>query len=145
MVKAGKVFSVVLVFLMIVSFDLSGQQEKIKVSSDSSYVLIQNSTIVIADDDFTSELPFAILFPMFTNKRSYSTDLNQINLIGKIKEPAKTKQILLNNKDLPFSEEGLFFKVVDLSPGKNILSFMVVPKKGRKIVVNFFITRTEEP
>ncbi len=145
MAKAGRVLLVAWIFIVIVPFELFGQEKVKVVSSDSSYVLIQNNTIVIADDDFTSELPFAILFPMFTNKRNFSTDLDQINLIGKIKDPAATKQLFLGDKEIPFSEEGLFFKVIDLSPGKNILTFKVVPKKGRKIIVNFFIQRTKEP
>ncbi len=143
MLKKGKFFSFLLIFLLIISFDLSAQ-EKVLVSSDSSYVLIQNNTITIADDDYTSELPFAILFPMFNKKRIYSTNLSQINLIGKVKNPAGTKQILLNNEVLPFSEEGLFFKVLDIAPGKNILHFKFKPSKGRTLRVNFFILRAED-
>ena len=144
MVKRGRFISVVFLFLVIFSSGLSAQ-EKIRVSSDSSYVFIQNNNIVIADDDYDTELPFAILFPMFSKKRNYATNLGQINLIGKIKEPGKTKQILINDKNISFSEEGLFFKVIDVAPGKNVLRFKVVPQKGRAVIVNFFIHRTEEP
>jgi hypothetical protein len=144
MFKADKLVSVVFLFLLFFSFDLAGQ-EKVKVSSDSAYVLIQNNTIVIADDDYTSELPFAILFPMFSKKRNYSTNLAQINLIGKIKKPQETRQIFLNDQNISFSEEGLFFKVLDVAPGKNVVRFKIVPKKGKSVIVNFFIQRTEEP
>ena len=144
MSERWKVFFVV-VFIVLISPDALFGQKKTVVSSDSAYVLIQNSSIVISDDDHTTELPFAILFPMFSKKRTYNTDLTQINLIGKIKKPEDTKQLFINNKNIPFSEEGLFFKVIDISPGKNVLRFRVVPQKGRSIIVNFFIRRIEEP
>jgi len=141
MLKTGRFISVALLFLAIFSVDLSAQG-KVRVSSDSSYVFIQNNNIVIADDDLDAELPFAILFPMFSKKRVYVTDLGQINLIGKIKEPEKTKEIMINDESVSFSEEGLFFKVIDVAPGKNVLRFKVIPQKGRAVIVNFFIRRT---
>jgi len=143
MLKKGTVFSFLLVFLLIFSFDLSAQ-EKVLVSSDSSYVLIQNNTLTVADNDYSTELPFAILFPVFSKKRIHNTNLSQINLIGKVKNPAGTKQILLNNEVISFSEEGLFFKVLDITPGKNILRFKFIPSKGRTLRVNFFIVRSED-
>ena len=139
----GRYLTTILFFLAICSANVLGQKEKV-VSSESSYILIQNNTTTITDDDFKTELPFSILFPMFNNKRTFGTNLNQINLIGKIKKAEEYKKLYLNNKEVPFSEEGLFFKVLDLSPGKNVLQVKVVPKKGKTLIVNFFIELTKE-
>ncbi len=141
MILRGRFLFVVL--LLIPFFAVQGQEKK-EITSESSYILIQNATTVIADDDFETELPFAILFPMFNKKRTYITNLSQINLIGKIKKPEEVKKLYLNEKEVPFSEEGLFFKVIDLSSGKNILAVKLVPKTGKTLLVNFFIEQTNE-
>ncbi len=143
MVLPVRYLIVILFFSVVYSVEVQAQDKKV-VSSESSYILIQNNTTVIPDDDFKTELPFSILFPMFNSKRAYGTNLNQINLIGKIKKPEEYKKLYLNNKEVPFSEEGLFFKVLDLSPGKNVLQIKVVPKKGKTLIVNFFIEVTKE-
>ncbi len=134
-------FPAILILLIFCSSEAQGQKV---VSSDSSYILVQNATIVIPDNDFKTKLPFTILFPMFNGKRTYVTSLNQINLIGKLRKPGEIKKFFIDDKELAFSEEGLFFKVLDLSPGKNVLQVKVVPKKGKTLIVNFFIQRTEE-
>ncbi len=143
MVLPVRYLIVILFFSVVYSVEVQAQDKKV-VSSESSYILIQNNTTVIPDDDFKTELPFSILFPMFNSKRAYGINLNQINLIGKIKKPEEYKKLYLNNKEVPFSEEGLFFKVLDLSPGKNVLQIKVVPKKGKTLIVNFFIEVTKE-
>jgi len=134
-------FPAVLILTVLCSLEAQGQKV---VSSDSSYILIQNKTIVISDNDFETKLPFAILFPMFNKKRTYVTNLSQINLIGKLRKPEGIKKLLLNDKEVSFSKEGLFFKVLDLSSGKNILHIKVVPENGKTVIVNFFIQRSEE-
>ena len=50
------------------------------ISSESSYIKIQNKTTIIANDDFTSPLPFTIVYPKFAKDRSLVTEVNQINL-----------------------------------------------------------------
>ena len=132
-------FSVLILFSFYSSAVL-GQGEKV-ISSDSSYILIQNNAIVVLDHDFETKLPFAIVFPMFNKKRVYVTDLSQINLIGKIKDPENVRKLYLNDQKLSFSYLFLFFKVIDVSPGKNILHMKLVPKSGKTLIVNFFIQR----
>ncbi|MCD6202248.1 MAG: hypothetical protein J7K46_10630 [Bacteroidales bacterium] len=134
-------FSAILILTVLCSPGALGQKV---VSSDSSYILVQNNTIIISNNDFETKLPFAILFPMFNKKRTYVTNVSQINLIGKLRNPGEIKKLYLDDKEVVFSEEGLFFKIIDVSPGKNMLHIQVIPKSGKTLIVNFFILRPDE-
>lgn len=122
------------VFLSLCSFG----QETI-ISSKVSTITINNKTFIVAEDDFNFPLPFTILYPTFDEARSFVSLVNQINLIGKFDYPENIYQILLNDVEVEFTENGLFFKVIDLSEGKNDLYIKVVPKYGKIIIVRFII------
>ena len=107
------------------------------ISSESSYIKIQNKTTIIAGDDLTTPLPFTIVYPKFARDRSLVTEVNQINLIGKLADLQNTRQIFINNEEIEISKEGLFFKVIDLVPGKNNSRIKTVLKSGKIIIVNF--------
>lgn len=133
-----KVVYLLLLFLFTICPILKGQTNVI--SSKSSYILIRNDTTVIADNDLKTPLPFIIAFPVFDKKRSFISNVDQINVVGKIKNPEGTKQLFFNRDEVKFSGEGLFFKILNLSPGKNILRIRVIPKTGKITIVHFFVT-----
>jgi len=134
-----KVFLATVVTFILFSNLLSGQGTVI--SSEASYIIIKNNTTVIPEDDMTTPLPFIIVYPKFTNtkKRTFITEANQINIIGKLNNTENTTQVFINNSEVDFSSEGLFFKIIDLFPGKNILNIKVIPKAGKIIIVRFIV------
>jgi len=143
MIASLKYFSTLLLFSLFGSFITYGQEKEV-ISSEPAYILVQNNMFIIPDNDYKIKLPFTILFPIFNNKRTYVTNISQINLIGKINNTEDVNQLFIDSQSLLFSEDGLFFKIIDLSPGKNVLQIKVVPIIGKSLVVNFFIERTKE-
>ncbi|MEA1896087.1 MAG: hypothetical protein U9N53_00325 [Bacteroidota bacterium] len=123
-----------LFFLYVCSFG----QETI-ISSETSSITINNKTIIVSDNDLDFSLPFSLLYPTFDEKRSFVSTVNQINLIGKLNFPENIGQILINDEETEFTEKGLFFKVIDLSEGKNDLYIKVTPKYGKIIIVKFVL------
>ena len=115
------------------------------ISSETSSITISNKTIVVAEDDLDFPLPFTILYPTFDEKRSFISLVYQINLIGKLDFPENTNQILINDEEIEFTEKGLFFKVIDLSEGKNDLYIKVIPKYGKIIIVKFLLDYQKTP
>ena len=129
-------------FIIAILFFLPGictfSQETI-ISSEAASITINNITVVVSENDLDFPLPFTILYPTFDEKRSFVSNINQINLIGKLDFPENTDQILINDEKLDFTEKGLFFKVIDLSEGKNDLYLKVISRNGKIIIVKFTI------
>jgi len=109
------------------------------ISSESSYIKIHNNFVEIEKDDLTTPLPLTIVYPKFAKDRSIVSEVDQINLIGKLTDPLNTTQVFINNKETKISKEGLFFEVIDLSPGTNILNIKTNLKTGKTIVVKFYL------
>ena len=129
-------FTIIILFF---NYTVSSFGQETIISSETSSISINNKTVIVSDNDLDFPLPFTILYPTFDENRSFISFVNQINLIGKLDFPENINQILINDEEIEFTEKGLFFKVIDMSEGKNDLYIKVIPKYGKIIIVKFFL------
>lgn len=126
-------------FLLVAHLIVVGQEKDI--SSPQAYIVIKNKVIEIPENDVDTKLPFTILYPKFFSgkERLAVSDADKINIIGKLNKPNETQHLYINEKEIDFSESGMFFEIVELAEGINKLKISVVTTYGQTIVVHFVI------
>lgn len=115
-------------------------------SSQPSYIVLRNKVVEVSETNMDFHLPFTILYPKSysTNERIFNSDADKLNIIGKLEVPEHTSHLYINKEEIDFSEGGMFFKIVELTPGRNVFTITHIPDYGKTVIAKILINYIQE-
>jgi len=110
------------------SYSLHAQQTTI--SSEETYISLSTISDTKSIIDTNGISNFTIIYPKFNTDLVYISEYEVINFIGKLQDIENIQSVLLNDKEIDWSKDGLFGEMLNLELGNNKLSLRIIYSDG---------------
>ena len=117
---------------------ISYGQKKI-ISSERSYIKINNVASTLTDNDKTTSLPFIVVYPKFSTQKKFESLVGQINFIGKLTDTTGVVAAYINETKAELSSDGIFWEAMNLLDGENTITITIIYRSGKVVKVDFYI------
>ena len=123
---------VVLLFfgILILNLGYNGHAQETTISSKESYISFPNNLETKSTIDTSGIANFTIIYPKFNTDLVYISEYEVINFIGKLQDIENIQSVLLNDKKIEWSKDGLFGEMLNLELGNNKLSLRIIYSDG---------------
>jgi hypothetical protein len=112
------------------------------IKSEKAFIQVINKPIVNVDSRIDNTPPdLKILSPVTLRDTKYQSNVPEINLIGKVTDENGIASIIVNSNIIDISDAGLFSTKLQLKPGDNEISVIIMDKKDnlldKKIIIEY--------
>jgi Caspase domain len=100
------------------------------IKSEKAFVQVKSKPKIITNGQPDNTPPeLKILSPAIYSDFKYKCNVPEINFIGKVKDESGIASVIVNSKILDTSDAGLFSTILQLKPGDNEISVIIMDKK----------------
>lgn len=116
--------------LLVLNTASIAQAQNNTISSPEAFISLSSNSALKSTIDTSEVLAFTIIYPKFNTNLVYISEYEVINFIGKLHNIENIQSVLLNDKEIEFSKDGLFGEMLNLELGKNKLTLRLIFSDG---------------
>ena len=121
---------IVLFLILVLNFDYNLHAQQTTISSEESYISFSTISDTESTIDTTGISNFTIIYPKFNSDLVFISEYEVINFIGKLQDIENIQSVLLNDKEIEWSKDGLFGEMLNLELGNNKLILRIIYSDG---------------